>query len=148
MLLLILTSPFRANGTAGSSDAAAEGLPVSPGLTKALMVATPLEEARDACGDSFEDSHGFFCEAKQKWDLRKDIARRQQKNQEQPRRDSYFFQVGRMGTWFQNNYEPEFSCDMERRIGRPGDGGQPLTSLSKPLPFTTCIQTFLPTVRV
>jgi hypothetical protein len=26
-------------------------------------------------------------------------------------------------TWYQDNFEPEFSCRQERRVGRKGDGG-------------------------
>lgn len=117
--------------TCGNRNTAKSETLAAVGRDGVLGVGQSLEAGQGTCEKSLKDSHGFFCETDRKWELRKDIARRQQKNQEQPRRDRYFFQRGRMGTWFQDNYEPEFSCDLERRIGRPGDGGSCLVVLEQ-----------------
>lgn len=58
--------------------------------------------------------------------MRKEIFLAQGKNQIQPVVDRRFKLGGPgagMGIWFQHNYEPNFSCELEKRIGRPGDGG-------------------------
>jgi Methyltransferase domain len=73
-----------------------------------------------ACALSMAESLGFFCETDESWARRKVIAARQHRRQ--VRRDDYFSNA--MGRWWQNNYEPTFSCAYEQRLGRTGDGGK------------------------
>jgi hypothetical protein len=73
-----------------------------------------------ACALSISESHGFFCETDQSWARRKVIAARQHRRQVQ--RNDYF--NNEMGRWWQNNYEPTFSCAYEQRLGQTGDGGK------------------------
>lgn len=73
------------------------------------------------CVKSMRASYDFICESDRSWDLRKEVFEKQEKVQVQPAKDYYYWK--QMGIWFQNNYEPNFSCRHERRIGRPGDGG-------------------------
>jgi len=66
---------------------------------------------------SMRESHGFFCDDDPAWQVKKRIAQRQQPFQ---RRSSPW------GTsaFFQENWEPDFSCSFEQRLGRSGDGGK------------------------
>jgi Methyltransferase domain len=73
-----------------------------------------------ACALSMAESHGFFCETDESWARRKVIAARQHRRQVQ--RNDYF--NNEMGRWWQNNYEPTFSCAYEQRLGQTGDGGK------------------------
>lgn len=76
------------------------------------------------CETSRKASHGFICEPDQTWAIRKEIFERQEKLQENQRKDPWFTERGKMGRWWQNNYEPTFSCTLEKRIGTQGDGGE------------------------
>lgn len=80
------------------------------------------------CERSMKASYDFICESDQSWELRKEIFQKQEAIQIQPGKDFYYWKD--MGIWFQNNYEPNFSCRHERRIGRPGDGGAHLYFIS------------------
>jgi hypothetical protein len=63
------------------------------------------------------ESRGFFCDDDVSWQVRKNIARQQAKHQQRTS------PVG-MAAFYQENWEPDFSCSYESRIGDPGDGGK------------------------
>lgn len=81
----------------------------------------PPTRSNYPCEKSLNATHGFLCMSDKSWALKKDVFDRQERNQVQHRSDKQFRR--NMGVWFQSNYEPNFSCGLERRIGRPGDGG-------------------------
>lgn len=61
---------------------------------------------------------GYFDEDDdQTWRLRKQVARQQAPKQSPSLR-------GPTGSFFQRNWEPDFACVAEMRIGPPGDGGK------------------------
>lgn len=101
----------------------------SSGRLGAIDATTTCEKSRNA-------THGFLCLSDKIWALKQDVYQRQERVQQNG--DSQF--PGRMGSWFQANYEPNFSCGLERRIGRPGDGGELLRAtrhlLSQPLSWS------------
>lgn len=74
----------------------------------------------EACKLSRKESHGFFCESDSSWLRHRAIMDWQ--HMRQVRRGDYF--PRQKGRWWQNNYEPTFSCSHELRIGRTGDGGK------------------------
>ncbi|CAF1149179.1 unnamed protein product, partial [Didymodactylos carnosus] len=69
----------------------------------------------DDCQLSLRESDQFFCEYDVDWERRKKL---------------YHLQHGRNRVsdarflFFQNNWEPNFSCEFERRLGNIGDGGK------------------------
>lgn len=83
---------------------------------------------------SMQASYGFFEDSNQKWVMRQLIFDEQEKRQMQPRHDKFATSDKNYGAWFQFNYEPNFSCDLEKRIGRAGDGGAFMQV--SPLPYT------------
>mmetsp|Transcript_5792 Transcript_5792/g.35963 ORF Transcript_5792/g.35963 Transcript_5792/m.35963 type:complete len:890 (+) Transcript_5792:259-2928(+) len=61
---------------------------------------------------------GYFDEVDDHtWRLRKQVARQQGPKQSQSLR-------GPTGSFFQKNWEPDFACVAEMRVGPPGDGGK------------------------
>jgi len=63
------------------------------------------------------ESGGFFCDDDASWHKRKDIAIAQQAFQQRTSPTG-------MMSFYQENWEPDFSCTYERRVGNPGDGGK------------------------
>jgi Methyltransferase domain len=74
------------------------------------------------CARSLRESYNFFCETDASWDRRRAIIDAQQPNQIVHVHDRAF--KAKTARWWQDNYEPNFSCTFERRLGRPGDGGK------------------------
>jgi Methyltransferase domain len=74
------------------------------------------------CALSLRESHGFFCEPDAAWRMRREVADWQHGRQVVTEYDDTFATY--MGRWWQANYEPNFSCAFERRLGRSGDGGK------------------------
>ncbi len=86
--------------------------------TVAALLATPKTD----CSMSRAESKDFFCESDESWNRRRDIVKRQQPKQKTTRHDGYFREG--IQRWWQDNYEPNFSCAFEERLGRAGDGGK------------------------
>lgn len=103
---------------------------------QATAAATPRDAAH--CGESWTESGGFFCESPAAWALRKNIYALQAKQQTIPASDK----SDDVGTWWQSNYEPNFSCAFEQRLGNAGDGGKWVcdpTSISSALAGRECV---------
>jgi len=66
---------------------------------------------------SMRESHGFFCDDDAAWQVKKNIAKNQQRHQ-------YRTSPVGMMAFYQENWEPDFSCAFENRIGDAGDGGK------------------------
>jgi hypothetical protein len=67
------------------------------------------------CELSLNESNDFFCENNNDWNRRKELFYLQH-NRNQFQDTAYMF--------FQDNYEPTFSCRFEQRLGINGDGGK------------------------
>lgn len=67
---------------------------------------------------SLEESFGFFQYSDEMWLAKKHVFERQSARQHSPNT----YPSGR--TYFQYNWEPDFTCDHEERIGNIGDGGK------------------------
>jgi len=78
------------------------------------------------------ESGGVFCDDDASWHRRKDIAIAQQRHQQRTSPMS-------AATFFQENWEPDFSCSWERRVGRPGDGGKWLCDPHKLTQVPECL---------
>mmetsp|Transcript_21352 Transcript_21352/g.59285 ORF Transcript_21352/g.59285 Transcript_21352/m.59285 type:complete len:418 (-) Transcript_21352:32-1285(-) len=81
---------------------------------------------------SMRESNGFFCDNDISWQLRKFIAKAQQPHQERT-------SPGGMRALYQENWEPNFSCTHERRLGQPGDGGKWICDPHKLKTRTGCL---------
>lgn len=69
-----------------------------------------------------EQSYGFFTDMRQKdWLRSQQIVHSMQPN---TCGNNCPDGIEKAAVWYQNNYEPEFSCLHERRIGNTGDGGK------------------------
>lgn len=70
---------------------------------------------------AMEESNGFFDDIpEEEWERLRKIAHDIQPNTKGDPSDT---SVGPFA-WYQENYEPEFSCRHEQRVGRKGDGGK------------------------
>ncbi|KAL3780118.1 hypothetical protein ACHAW5_005756 [Stephanodiscus triporus] len=70
---------------------------------------------------AMEESNGFFDDIpEEEWERLRNIAHDMQPNAKGDPSDA---SVGPFA-WYQENYEPEFSCRHEQRVGRKGDGGK------------------------
>lgn len=78
--------------------------------------------ADGGCAWSMRESLGLLCDDDTEWALRRAGAAWQAARNAVEAEDANF--RVHMGVWWQNNYEPEFSCAHERRLGRQGDGGK------------------------
>jgi len=67
------------------------------------------------CQLSLFESDGYFCEFDTDWERRKQIYHLQEKRNKVSNARFLFFQ---------NNWEPNFQCEFERRLGNSGDGGK------------------------
>ena len=67
------------------------------------------------CELSLKESDGWFCENDIDWKRRKTIHHIQDKRNRISNSRQLFFQ---------NNWEPTFQCEFERRLGNTGDGGK------------------------
>lgn len=72
------------------------------------------------CGQSRAESLQFVCEPPHLWARRKAIYVAQAAKQEHLKSD----EQSNLPRWWQHNYEPNFSCAYERRLGSIGDGGK------------------------
>ena len=75
-------------------------------------------KSESQCGLSLRESFDFFCDSDVAWNRRKERFRHQQKQQNNSARWS------RIQQFWQANYEPNFSCVYELRIGGASDGGK------------------------
>ena len=81
------------------------------------MLSTRRVQESPSCAWSARESSGFFCFTDAEWRLKRKIfveSLRQSAVDEHP--VPYIF--------WQNNWEPNFSCAFERRPGAPGDGAK------------------------
>lgn len=119
-LFLVLQLPHRTPSTLGDYDL--EFLKTDPELTKRLvqLSSSQQQDAQDTALATRE-SNGFFTDiSTRQWNMLKLMAQSMQPNT----RGNPLTSSSRPETWFQEHYEPEFSCAYERRIGRLGDGGK------------------------
>uniref|UniRef100_A0A7S1T979 Methyltransferase domain-containing protein n=1 Tax=Compsopogon caeruleus TaxID=31354 RepID=A0A7S1T979_9RHOD len=75
------------------------------------------QNRNEDCHASLRESDGLICVSQTNWDELKKIYRQQQEKQKGKNSNHW-------AGWFQNNYEPNFSCQFERRLGNIGDGGK------------------------
>jgi hypothetical protein len=71
---------------------------------------------------ALEESHGFFYDVLESdWETQRRITKMRvnNKNVANP-----MMNAQNSPTWYQQNWEPDFSCRMEQRIGGMGDGGK------------------------
>lgn len=91
-------------------------------LLKSSVVSSREDQGRGySCATSLKATYGFLCEPDDMWALKKKVFDMQEKNQAVLWSNKWFSQDIRM--FMQTNYEPEFSCSLERRIGHVGEGG-------------------------
>lgn len=90
----------------------------APNADQLAIVDTEISRCQNslACRDSF----GFFSDVSNKeWILRREIARNRIHNAypESPTKHA-----GTPTTWYQENWDPDFSCAAEEKVGPTGDG--------------------------
>lgn len=82
------------------------------------------------CVLSRSESNDFFCETNADWNRRKELFHLQH-NRNQFLNSPYMF--------FQDNYEPTFSCRFEQRLGINGDGGKWICDVYRLKELKTCL---------
>ncbi len=87
-----------------------------------LLMYNKSNNAKDSCRLSKRKSYGFFCESDINWEHRRNIVQEQEEKQISPMSDRWYDKYS--NKWWQFNYEPNFSCAYEKRIGSSGDGGE------------------------
>lgn len=87
-----------------------------------LYINSFSSKSKFSCENSLKDSFGFFCINDFEWSLKKKIFDDQEQKQISTDLDSEL--PKRLRIWWQRNYEPNFSCPFEVRIGNQGDGGK------------------------
>lgn len=136
-LLLVALSRTHGQGTASRVETSpTASLLSSPALERGAEEASPRDAAH--CGASWTESGGFFCEPSAAWATRKKIYALQAKQQTVLATD----QSNDVGAWWQSNYEPNFSCAFEQRLGNAGDGGKWVcdpTSIASALAGRQCV---------
>jgi len=89
----------------------------------AIPLYTVFKSSNDTdCSYSKSRSDGFFCDKKEDWLRKRSIFLEQESKQVALMSDRKF--ESRKGYWWQYNYEPNFSCTFEKRLGPFGDGGK------------------------
>lgn len=71
----------------------------------------------ERCALSLKESNGFFCDTDASWEQR-----RRKWVHQQPKQQISNATAGHV--FWQQNWEPDFACEHEERIGSPGDGGK------------------------
>lgn len=84
---------------------------------------------------SMHDSFSLFNENDDVWEKRKHRANISIKE----RKDVDYFNYDGSGDFFQKNWEPNFSCALEERIGRRGDGGKWVCDVVNLQNFNPCV---------
>lgn len=90
-------------------------------LTVAFLTLPKSNKNTEACVLSKRKSFGFFCESDANWEHRTALFNEQQQKQISEQSDKWYDRY--VNKWWQFNYEPDFSCAYEKRIGSSGDGG-------------------------
>eukprot|EP00980_Cylindrotheca_fusiformis_P027878 scaffold22560_cov135-Cylindrotheca_fusiformis.AAC.89 len=105
-----------AGGTGGSSA----GGSIASETVAAAAAIPSLSSASSSFDMAFRDSGGFFTDiSNDHWALLKERTRNRQ-NHFKPENPSHNIQKPK--AWYQENFEPDFTCLHERRIGGMGDG--------------------------
>jgi hypothetical protein len=113
--LIVIVFPKRGGGGMRLPSISSELVVVSSGTVASSGPSSSSHEL------AFEESNCFFDDIPGgEWERLKNIAHDIQPNTKGNASDTS------MGpfAWYQENYEPEFSCRHERRVGRKGDGGK------------------------
>lgn len=80
-----------------------------------------LASSSSGCSYSKSKSGDFFCESNENWEIKRAIFHEQETKQISHGDNSNF--VSTKGFWWQVNYEPNFTCAFEKRIGGKGNAG-------------------------
>ncbi|GAB0489430.1 hypothetical protein MMPV_000649 [Pyropia vietnamensis] len=118
---ILLLSWNRSQGLGGASGGMTSpdgSLQSSSSLEREVKDDFPRDAAH--CGASWTESDGFFCEPSAAWATRKQVFALQAKQQTVLSTD----RINDAPAWWQSNYEPNFSCAFEQRLGNAGDGGK------------------------
>eukprot|EP00980_Cylindrotheca_fusiformis_P022092 scaffold8976_cov126-Cylindrotheca_fusiformis.AAC.4 len=89
---------------------------------------TDREQQRRNYQMAYDQSYGFFTDiTNEHWTLFQQIARDYQPHMypDDPLRFADSARRGTSPSWYQTNYEPNFSCPFERRVGGNGNGDGP-----------------------
>lgn len=95
-----------------------------------LVIYDQFLRSKYSCELSRIESDDFFCELDDDWRRRKNLFHIQHNRNHH--RDSPY-------TFFQNNYEPTFSCRYEQRLGNNGDGGKWICDVFQLLKRSNCL---------
>ena len=133
LVLLLIVMAFVAGTQVGLSHVSiaelsqgTSGVPPPPGSSRqrdSLSAKSNSALSSSSKRTSFElarqQSFGFFDDISDyNWELMQQRAR-SRVNHKFPDPLKFYYEIPR---WYMNNYEPDFTCGQERRLGGPGDG--------------------------